>query len=66
MISSALNCAVEQRLILADSTKGCVLPKLERKEIKIFPAESLSAFFEEAQRNGVFELYHIDFATGLR
>ena len=32
MISSALNCAVEQRMIPANPTKGCVLPKLERKE----------------------------------
>ena len=66
MISSALNCAVEQRLIPANPTKGCVLPKLERKEMKILPPESLGTFFEEAQRSGVFELYYIDLATGLR
>ncbi len=66
MISSALNCAVEQYLIPANPTKGCVLPKLERKEMKILPLESLGAFFEEARRSGVFELYYIDLATGLR
>ena len=66
MISSALNCAVEQRLIPANPTKGCVLPKLERKEVKILPPESLGTFFEEARRSGVFELYYIDLATGLR
>ena len=66
MISSALNCAVEQRLIPSNPTKGCVLPKLERKEMKILPLESLGAFFEEARRSGVFELYYIDLATGLR
>ena len=66
MISSALNCAVEQRLIASSPTKGCVLPKLERKEMKILPPESLGTFFEEAQRSGVFELYYIDLATGLR
>ena len=66
MISSVLNCAVEQRLIPANPTKGCVLPKLERKEMKILPPESLGAFFEEARRSGVFELYYIDLATGLR
>ena len=66
MISSALNCAVEQRLILGNPTKGCVLPKLERKEMKILPPESLGTFFEEARRSGVFELYYIDLATGLR
>ena len=66
MISSALNCAVEQRLIPANPTKGCVLPKLERKEMKILLPESLGTFFEEARRSGVFELYYIDLATGLR
>ena len=66
MISSALNCAVEQRLVPSNPTKGCVLPKLERKEMKILPPESLGTFFEEARRSGVFELYYIDLATGLR
>ncbi len=66
MISSALNCAVEQRLIPCNPTKGCVLPKLEKKEMKILPPESLGTFFEEARHSGVFELYYIDLATGLR
>ena len=66
MISSALNCAVEQRLIPSNPAKGCVLTKLERKEMKILPPESLGTFFEEARRSGVFELYYIDLATGLR
>ena len=66
MISSALNCAVEQRLIPTNPTKGCVLPKLEKKEMKILPPENLGTFFEEARRSGVFELYYIDLATGLR
>ena len=66
MISSALNCAVEQHLIPANPTKGCALPKLEKKEMKILPPESLGTFFEEARRSGVFELYYIDLATGLR
>ena len=66
MISSALNCAVEQRLIPGNPAKGCVLPKLERKEMKILPPESLGTFFEEARRSGVFELYYVDLVTGLR
>ena len=66
MISSALNCAVGQKLIPSNPTKGCVLPKLERKEMKILPPENLGTFLEEARRSGVFELYYIDLATGLR
>lgn len=66
MISSACNCAVEQRIIATNPTKGCALPKLEKKEMKILPLDCLATFFEEAKRSGVFELYYIDLSTGLR
>lgn len=66
MISSALNCAMDQRLIPTNPSKGCVLPKLEKREMKILPPESLGTFFEEAKRISVFELCYIDLATGLR
>lgn len=66
MLSSAFNCAVEQKLICSNPTKGCALPRLEKKEMKILPLDSLGTFFEEAKNTGVFELYYIDLATGLR
>lgn len=66
MISSACNCAVEQRIITVNPTRGCALPKLEKKEMKILPLDCLTTFFEEAKRSGVFELYYIDLSTGLR
>ena len=66
MLSSALNSAVEHKLIFCNPTKGCVLPKLEKKEMKILSTESLGAFFYEARRSGVFELYYLELATGLR
>ena len=34
--------------------------------MKILPLDSLSTFFKEAKNSGVFELYYIDLATGLR
>ena len=34
--------------------------------MKILPPESLGTFFEEARRSGVFELYYIGLAAGLR
>ena len=66
MISSACNCAVEQRIVATNPTKGCALPKLEKKEMKILPLDFLDTFFEEAKNSGVFELYYIDLSTGLR
>lgn len=66
MFSSAMDAAVEQRLITGNPTKGCALPKLEKKEMNILPPESLAAFFREAKESGVYELYYIELATGLR
>ena len=66
MVCSALNLAVSQKLISSNPASACALPKVERKEMKTIPVEQLSAFFEEAKQSGVFELYYIDLATGLR
>lgn len=35
MFSSAMDAAVEQRLITSNPTKGCALPKLEKKKMNI-------------------------------
>ena len=34
--------------------------------MKTLTADQLSAFFQEARDSGVYELYYLDFATGLR
>lgn len=66
VISSALNLALEQKLILSNPANGCALPRLEHKEMKTLPVEQLSSFLREARESGVFELYYIDLVTGLR
>ncbi len=66
VISSAMDMAVEQKIILTNPTKSCALPKVEHKEMHTLPAEQLSAFLREAKESGVYELYYLDLATGLR
>ena len=66
MVSSALRFAMEQKLIPENPATRCALPKVERKEMKTLPMDQLNAFFDEAKRTGVFELYYIDLLTGLR
>ena len=66
MVSSALRFAMEQKLIRENPATRCALPKVERKEMKTLPMDQLNAFFDEAKRTGVFELYYIDLLTGLR
>ena len=48
------------------STQGCALPKVEHKEMRTLTPDQLSAFFQEARDSGVYELYYLDLATGLR
>ena len=66
VISSAMDMAVRHKLILSNPTEGCELPKVEHREMKTLPAEQLGAFLREAKESGVYELYYMDLATGLR
>ena len=66
VISSAMDFAIDQKLISTNPTNGCALPKLEHREMKTLPTEQLASFLHEAKESGVFEMYYIELATGLR
>ncbi len=66
VISSAMELAKSQKLILSNPTDGCALPKVEHKEMKTLTADQLAAFFREAKNSGMFEMYYLELATGLR
>ena len=66
IISSAMNLAREQKLIASNPAEGCALPRLEHREMKTLPVEQLQSFLREARDSGVFELYYLELATGLR
>ena len=66
VISSAMDLAMAQKIILTNPTDACELPKVEHKEMQTIPAEQLQAFLDEARATGVYELYYIELATGLR
>ena len=66
VISSAMDLAVTQKIILINPTKACELPKVEHKEMQTIPMEQLEAFLKEARETGVYEMYYIALATGLR
>lgn len=66
VISSAMDFAVEQRLIAVNPTNGCALPKSEHREMQTLTAEQIQSFLREAKESGVFELYYLDLVTGLR
>ena len=66
VISSAMQLAIQQHLIPQDPTDGCALPKTEHREMQTLSADQLTAFLLEAKHSGVFEMYYIELATGLR
>ena len=66
VISSAIDLAVAQKIILENPTNACSLPRVEHKEMQTISAEQLQTFLEEAKRSGVYEMYYIELSTGLR
>ena len=66
VISSAMDFAVAQKIIPENPCKAVALPKVEHKEMKTIPAEQLQAFLQESKATGVYEMYYIELATGLR
>lgn len=66
VISSAMKLAKSQKLISTNPTDGCALPKVEHQEMKTLTADQLAAFFREAKNSGMFEMYYLELATGLR
>ena len=66
VISSAMNFAVAQRILAQNPCKAVALPNLEHREMQTIPAAQLVAFLDEAKASGVYELYYIELATGLR
>lgn len=66
IISSALTLAKEQKLLSSNPADACALPRVEHKEMKTLPVEQLTSFLREAKETGVYEMYYIELATGLR
>jgi len=61
-----MDFARSQKLIAVNPADGCALPKLEHQEMQTIPVEQLASFLREAKDSGVFEMYYIELATGLR
>lgn len=66
VISSAMEFAKSQKLIRSNPTEHCSLPRLEHREMKTLTADQLQVFLQEAKASGVYEMYYLELATGLR
>ena len=66
LLSNCLEQAVTERLILVNPAKGCRLPKLEKKEMKILPQEKIGPYLMEANKRGLLAAFYLELTTGLR
>lgn len=66
LLNNCLEQAVAERLILFNPCKGCKLPKMEKKEMKVLPEEMIGPYLAEAERRGLLAAFYLEFVTGLR
>lgn len=66
VLHNCLRRAVKEKLILSNPTEDCIIPKLEKKEMKILRQEDMTAYLKEAEQRGVLPMFFLELCTGLR
>lgn len=66
MLHNALDRAVKERLILRNPTEDCIIPKIQKQEMKILHPEDMQAYLREADRRGVLPMFYLELVSGLR
>ena len=66
MLHNALDRAVKERLILRNPTEDCIIPKIQKQEMKILHPEDMKAYLEAAEKRGVLPMFYLELVTGLR
>jgi integrase len=62
----AMDRAVKERLIIYNPCDDVILPKVEKKEMKILKPENIKIYLEEAERRGVLPMFFLELCSGLR
>ena len=63
---SALERAVQDGLITRNPAIGCKLPPKKAREMEVLCKEELRRFLLQAKEDGFYEMFMLDFATGMR
>ena len=66
MLHNALDRAVRERLILRNPTEDCIIPKIQKQEMKILHPEDMKAYLEAADKRGVLPMFYLELVTGIR
>ena len=57
---------MKERLILRNPAEDCIVPKLEKQEMKILPPEDMKAYLNAAEKYGVLAMFYLELVTGIR
>ena len=63
MLHNALDRAVRERLILRNPTEDCIIPKIQKQEMKILHPEDMKAYLEAADKRGVLPMFYLELVT---
>ena len=66
MLHNALDRAVKERLILRNPTEDCIIPKLEKQEMKILNPEDINVYLKVAEKHGVLPMFYLELVSGVR
>lgn len=66
VLNNCLNQAVKDRLIPYNPCENCRLPKLQKKEMVVLPADKIGAYLEAAKQRGVYPMLLLELTSGLR
>ena len=66
MFHMCLERAVKEQLIIRNPANDVVLPKVEKKEMKILKPEHIGDYLKEAERRGVLPMFFLELCSGLR
>mgnify|MGYP005889834043 CR=1 FL=1 len=56
LLNNCLEQAVSERLILVNPARGCKLPKMEKREMKVLPEEKIRPYLMEADKRELLAL----------
>ena len=66
MLHNCLNRAVKERLLVRNPADDVIVPKIDKKEMKILPPEQVKAYLKAANARGVLPLFYLELTSGLR
>ncbi len=66
MLHNCLNRAVKERLLVRNPADDVIVPKIDKKEMKILPSEQVKAYLKAASARGILPLFYLELTSGLR